>query len=414
MSRTEARRITFTDVLRIREYRMLWLADAQSSLGDQLARVALTILVYDRTGSAALTSSTYALTFLPALLGGVLLSGIADRVARRTVLVVCDLIRAVLLAFMAMPSVPLVVVCVLLVFVVLVGTPFSAAQASILPDILDTERYPVAVALRSLTGQLAQLAGFAGGGLLIAAVGPRTGLFVDAVTFVLSAAILRVGLNGHPAGGIPPAAQDPEPRTYLSGLRTAARLISRNRRLRSLLGLAWLVGLYVIPEGIAAPFAASVDGGTAATGIIMAAAPAGTAVGAFLLIRLVSPEFRRQWVGPMAAAAGLPLVCFAIVPNVAVAVVLLFVSGVLTAYLIEAMSSFTQAVPTQHRGQVVGLASSGFLVAQGAGLLLAGIASEHISPSATIAIGGAIGTVLALGFSVSLSNLEGRHSAASV
>ena len=52
---------------------------AVSVAGDQLARVALTVLVYGRTGSAAWAAATYALTFLPALLGGVLLGGLADR-----------------------------------------------------------------------------------------------------------------------------------------------------------------------------------------------------------------------------------------------------------------------------------------------------------------------------------------------
>jgi len=60
-------------VLRSREFRLLWLADAQSLLGDQLARVALSVLVYDRTGSGLVTAAVYALTFPPALFGSVLL-----------------------------------------------------------------------------------------------------------------------------------------------------------------------------------------------------------------------------------------------------------------------------------------------------------------------------------------------------
>jgi len=54
----------FTALLRIREFRWLWLADAQSLLGDQLARVALSVLVYDRTGSGLVTAAVYALTFV--------------------------------------------------------------------------------------------------------------------------------------------------------------------------------------------------------------------------------------------------------------------------------------------------------------------------------------------------------------
>jgi len=49
----------FAAVLRGREFRLLWLADAQSLLGDQLGRVALSVLVYDRTGSGLVTAVVY-------------------------------------------------------------------------------------------------------------------------------------------------------------------------------------------------------------------------------------------------------------------------------------------------------------------------------------------------------------------
>jgi len=85
------KRVTFTDVLRVREFRILWLADAQSSAGDQIGRVALSVLVFERTSSAVLTAVAYALTFLPALIGGALLSSLADRLPRRRVMVLADL-----------------------------------------------------------------------------------------------------------------------------------------------------------------------------------------------------------------------------------------------------------------------------------------------------------------------------------
>ena len=75
-----APRVTFLDALRVPEFRVIWLADAQSAVGDQLARVALSVLVFERTSSALLTALAYSLTFLPALIGGALLSGLADRV----------------------------------------------------------------------------------------------------------------------------------------------------------------------------------------------------------------------------------------------------------------------------------------------------------------------------------------------
>jgi len=113
----------FTALLRIREFRLLWLADAQSLLGDQLARVALSVLVYDRTGSGLVTAAVYALTFLPALAGSVLLGPLADRLPRRALLIGGDLVRATLLAALALPALSVPVLSILLVVAVLVGTP---------------------------------------------------------------------------------------------------------------------------------------------------------------------------------------------------------------------------------------------------------------------------------------------------
>src|SRR3954465_2383485 len=101
---------------RYREFRALWLARSLSLLGDQLARVAVAILVFQRTDSAALTGLAYALTFLP-YLAGPFSAGVADRRSRRAALVSLDLARAGTVALMALPRVPLPVVCGLLVAV---------------------------------------------------------------------------------------------------------------------------------------------------------------------------------------------------------------------------------------------------------------------------------------------------------
>src|SRR4051794_39898944 len=100
-----------TQVFRVPEFRVLWIADLFSVVGDQLARVALAVLVFGRPGSPMWAAVTYALTFLPALLGGVLLGGLADRFRRREVLVVTDVLRAVLIGVMAIPDLPLWVLC---------------------------------------------------------------------------------------------------------------------------------------------------------------------------------------------------------------------------------------------------------------------------------------------------------------
>ena len=392
-------RVTFAAVLRIPEFRVLWVADAQSAIGDQLARVALSVLVFERTASALLTALAYALTFVPAMLGGVLLSGLADRLPRRQVMIGCDLIRAVLLGCMAIPRVPIWLLCSLLVVAVLTEAPFMAAESSLMPIILDGEYYIVGTGLRTITNQVAQLAGFAGGGLVIALIGARAGLALDAATFALSAVLIRLAVKARPAAIAEPSAQHSVGPGVLSGVVSGLRLIFHDPRLRILLGLSWLAGLYVVPEGVAAPYAYDLDHGAVATGLLMASMPAGTALGTYLWVRFVPTEQRPRWMGPMAAAVGLPLALCGLHPNLVLSLVLWTVAGLFFGYQVQVITEFVRTVPDQQRGQAIGIASSGLLAVQGFGILLGGAVAGLWGVNAAVASAGLLGTALAVGLS---------------
>lgn len=84
-----APRATFRDVFGVAKFRAVWFSEILSVTGDRLALVALTLLVYDRTRSPLLAALAYASGYLPRVIGGLLLAGLADRRPRRTVIVVC-------------------------------------------------------------------------------------------------------------------------------------------------------------------------------------------------------------------------------------------------------------------------------------------------------------------------------------
>lgn len=387
-----------TVVFRVPEFRVLWAAELLSVAGDQLARVALAVLVFGRTGSATWAATTYALTFLPALFGGVLLAGLADRYRRREVMVAADVVRAVLVALMALPGLPLVVLGALLVVVVLLGAPHAAAHGALLPEVLPGERYERGLAVRQITGQTAQLAGFASGGLLVAALSPAAALLADAVTFALSAVLLRAGLADRPPPAPVRAADRRADRGHgLRGAAAAVAEIAVDPARRALVLLAWLVGCYVVPEALAAPYAAQIGAGTAVVGLLMAADPLGSVLGAWAFVRFVPPDARARLVGVLAVAAGLPLLFIALRPGIPITLALLAVSGMLsTAYLLQAQASFVRATPDAGRGGAIGVAASGIVAAQGVAVLVGGLLAELWSPSAAIAVSAAAGMLLAL------------------
>ncbi len=384
-------RVGFGAVLAVAEFRTMWVAELLSVCGDQLARVALAVLVYQRTSSAALTGLTYALTYVPSLLGGVLLAGAGDRWPRRDVMVVADLARAALVGVIAVPGVPLWVLCVLVAVMTALGGPFKAAQQALLPSVLEGEQYLVGMALRNVTIQGAQLAGFAGGGLLIAALAPSAALALDAVTFVLSAAFLVTGVRRRAAiaRAVRPA--------WLSTTSAGIRLIWRDPALRTLVALNWLAGFYVVPEALAAPYAAGIAAGAALVGLLMAADPAGSVLGGVVFGKWVPERVQVRVLGWLGIAAGLPLIGFAFRPGLVLSVVLLAVSGLLaTGYNIQGTVSFMRRVPDEHRAQCAGVNSAGLLTVQGVGAAAAGVLADVLSPAHTIAVAGAAGAAVAV------------------
>src|SRR6202161_146573 len=115
----QAARTTFGDVFAVGEFRALWTAQLLSVVGDQLARVALTILVYSRTRSALLAAVTFAVSIVPTFVGGITLAWLADRYPRRAVMIACSLLQGLLVLVMAIPRIPLGIVVALLFVVTL-------------------------------------------------------------------------------------------------------------------------------------------------------------------------------------------------------------------------------------------------------------------------------------------------------
>ncbi|NEA30343.1 MFS transporter [Streptomyces sp. SID13031] len=384
---------TYRDVFAVAEFRWLWAALVGSVIGDQLARVALAVLVFDRTGSAGLSALTYALTFLPDIAGGPLLGGLADRYPRRRLVVGCDLARAALVAMMAIPGAPLWVLCVLLVVVQLLAAPFQSARSALLATIMTGDKYKAATGLSVVTGQGAQLIGFVSGGTLVAALGASQALALNAASFALSAVLLQLGVKERPV----PTWDGPTARpSWWGSLAAGARLVWGNRKLRYLTALVCVPGFYITVEGLAVPYAATVGGGAAAAGVLFAANPAGQVVGILLFSRM-APSKRLTILGPLAIGTCVPLMACVFSPGLWVTVALWALSGLSAAYLPTAQATFVQDIPDAQRGQAIGLARTALIVSQGIGVLAAGVAADSVQPSLVVAAAGVLGVLFAVG-----------------
>jgi MFS family permease len=406
-SEQAAKKTTFRDVFAVAEFRALWLAQLLSVAGDQLARVALTILVYDRTRSALLAAVTFVVSIVPTFVGGVTLAWLADRYPRRRVMIVCDLIRAGLVLVMIIPDMPIAAKVALLFLVTLAGAPFTSARAAVYPDVLTGESYLMGTAITLTTFQFAQVLGFAAGGTIVGFFGTGTSLVIDAGTFVASALIVRAWVRARPAPATP--ARSDGGLSRLAGIVAGTRLVFGHRVLRTTMLFGWLAAFYNAPEGVAAPLATSIGGGATTIGVILAAQVFGETAGMLVFGRLVRPAVRLRLMGPLAVATCAVLIGFAVTHALGGILLILVASGALGGYQLAANAAFVNAVPEARRGAAFGLALGGMSLGQGIVMIAAGAAAERFAPADVIAVIGAVGAVCALVVAVSWS--RSRRSA---
>lgn len=409
----QAAKTPFRDVFAVAEFRALWMAQLLSVVGDQLARVALTVLVYDRTRSALLAAITFVVSIVPTFIGGVTLAWLADRYPRRGVMIGCDLARCILVLVMVIPGLPLAALVGLLFVVTLVGAPFTSARAAIYPDVLTGDRYVMGTAVTLTTYQFAQVLGFAVGGTVVGFFGTRTSLVIDAATFAGSALIVRARVRQRSAPSAGAGGRRASSR--LAGLVSGVRLVFARPALRTPMLFGWLAAFYCAPEGVAAPLAHDLGGGAAAVGVILASDALGQTVGAIMFSRFVAAPTRLRFMGPLAIASCGILALFGWRPGLAVSLLILFASGLCASYQLAANAAFVTAVPPERRSQAFGLAQGVMSLGQGTVMILAGAAAQHHAPARVIAVCGAVGALVALVVAVSavggrIRPASGRHS----
>ena len=405
-----AGRARYRDVLAAGEFRVIFAANIVSMLGNVVASVALTVLIYQRTGSPALAALVMALSFLPYLIGGVLLSAVVDRLPARRVLVGCDLASAAVVALMVMPGIPVAGLLVLLFAVGLIAPVFQSTRAAVLPEVLAPgPPYVLGRSLMRLVAQAAQIAGYGAGGLLLAFLPPRGALAADAVSFAASALLLRLGLAFRPAssGGAGRAAR--AGRAMAGDSLAGLRAVLAHPATRRILVFGWLLPVCeVAPEALAAPYAAFIGQPSRVAGYLLMGIPAGTVAADVLAARLLSTRWQRRIIVPAALLSFAALAGFAAGPGLAVALALLVVTGLGSAWMVGMDGLLVTTAPPALRNRALALNSAGLMFTQGAGFALWGLAGQYAPLPAVIAAAGVIGAVAVVAFRPRLAEAPAR------
>jgi hypothetical protein len=287
---------------------------------------------------------------------------------------------------------------------VLIGVPFSSARAALMPDVLPGDTFVLGSAIGNITYQASQILGFVAGAAVVAVLDPHKTLGIDAVTFAVSALIVTAGVRSRPA----PARGDAARASLWSVSADGVRIVFGNRLLLTLLLFGWLAGFYIVPEGLAAPYARSLHGSTLTVGLLMAAVPLGMVAGAFLLGRVAAPSARIRMMGWLAVLSCAPLIGSAWSPPLWAVLTLWILAGAGGAYQLAAAAAFVQALRPDTRARAFGVAQSGLYAVQGLGILAGGAVAQLIGAPLAVGLAGLAGLTAATMLAMSWTQLRGR------
>ncbi len=266
-------------------FRRFWAASTISSFGTYITTLAIGVLVVvDLNGSASDVGWVNAARWAPYLAVGLLVGVLADRVRRKPLLVSTDLGRAVLLGAVpllaATEALSVVVLVLLMAAFGLLSVCNDAAHQSFLPRLLPRAALPRANAALQQSDAVAQTAGPALAGGLVAWLGAPLAVLADAVSYLVSGALIALTAIDDPV----PGRSGRGDTSVLSELREGLHWVYGHRGLRpmALGGHAWFLFNAVLGT-VYVPFALRELGiGAGGLGITLSLAGLGAVLGSSL------------------------------------------------------------------------------------------------------------------------------------
>ena len=311
-------------VLRRRDFRLLFLGQGISVLGDRMVAVALAFAVIELGGSASEVGLVLASGWLPfvatVLAGGV----VADRTSRRGVMIAADVARVASQGTMA--ALVITDAGEIWMLALLAGATgasmgfFGPAATGLLPEVVPADELQPANALRATAVSTSEIAGPALAGVVVATAGAGWAIAVDAGTFAASAvclALLR-----------PPKRELPERASFVSDLRDGWDAFRSRRWVWTFVAYFAIVNVFWGAWSALGPIVADRDlGGAAVWGSILAAQGVGALAGSLLATR-ARPVRPLVLVAAMEGLFGLPLGFLAAALSAPLLAVGAFLSGI--------------------------------------------------------------------------------------
>ncbi|MFC7869160.1 MFS transporter [Streptomyces murinus] len=364
---------SYRSLFRTPEFTPLFLGSAAQTAAGTVGGLALGTLVYRATGSPLLSAVSMFGPSLAQVLGAtVLLSG-ADRLPPRMALTAIALVFAAGTALQALPGLPVGAVFAVLLAMGLVASLGGGVRWGLLNEILAKDGYLPGRSVFNMMSGLTQIAGFATGGALLAALSPRVCLLLSAALYLTAGLALRLGLSARPprSAGRPSAS---------ATWRANSTLWSDRSRRLTYLGL-WLPnGMVVGCESLYVSYAPH------AAGTLFACGALGMFAGDVTVGRLLPPGVRRRLATPLLLLLAVPYLAFAVHPPLPLAALCVTLASVGFGASLVQQERLMDLTPGELAGQALGLHSSGMLTMQGVSAAAAGAVAQLTTPATGMAL----------------------------
>ena len=370
---------------------LLALATFASGIGTWLAFVALAVDVWDRTESATWVSALLIADFLPSIVIGVAASSLVDRMNRRRLMVISDLVRVAVFAALIFADSPGQIVALAAVAGFATGF-FRPAVYAGLPNLVPDEDLPGANSIIQTIENLTLAAGPIAGGLLVAATGPDPAYAFNAVTFLVSATLI-VRIPGHLL-----QAATAVGRGYWQDLADGFALIRGSRALLTVLAAWNVVMLATAGENVAEVVLAkeAFSAGDFGYGLLVGTTGFGLALGSLLAGSFLESRPLASVYGGSIGLIALGLVVAAAAPNVWVAAVCVVFVGIGNGTAVVCNALLIQrGAPDELRGRAFTVLMSSNYVVLGLGMIAAGPLTDALGPRAIWALAGGLCAVAA-------------------
>ncbi len=366
--------VTFGQVLRNRQFLLLWVAQLVSSFGDWLAILAIFSMVTFRwKGTANDMAWVFASFVAPLAIVGPVAGVLVDRWDLKRTMVASDLVRC-LLAFGLIFATDLWHICALMALLSVFSAFFLPAQGSMIPLLVQKEELLVANALNSQTIHLTKIVGPAAAGFLISSFGEKLCFALDAGTFGVSAALLFTIHAARPpkvaAGGVATAFAD---------LREGLRFIWTHAALRFVI-IASAAAIFALGafNALVAIFVRDIlHSESKLFGGLVSVIGVGTIVGATLIGKFAQKVSRVSMVTWGIAGVSVGVFLLASSSSGAFVLGMSFFLGAAVAGVLIPLQSFTQEEsPREMLGRVNSSAISAVTLSQMIGVAIAGQLAE--------------------------------------